>query len=207
MARKMASVQRIWKVEKHSNADALDVVNVVGWKCVAKLSEFKPQDLCVYLEIDSVVPKDDERFKFLETSNFKVRTRKIRGLVSQGVCLPLSLFGWTESDVELYEDVSVKLGVKLFENYESFNAQEAVGGFPGFVRKTDQTRLQNLHRCDIDAYSEFAFEVSEKCEGSSFTAFTRDGEYFCCSRNLVMRLIEGSRFKFLTDKYDLENKL
>lgn len=66
---------------------------------------------------------------------------------------------------------------------------------------------QNLSQRTMDEYAELEFEVSEKVEGSSGTFFVRDGEYFACSRNLVMRLIDGSRWKHLTDKYDLENKL
>lgn len=207
MARKMASIQRIWDVQKHPNADALDLVRVMGWRCVAKLGEFKKYDLCVYIEIDAVCPKDDPRFAMLATSNWKVKTRKLRGEVSQGIALPLSIFGWTDADVTLEEDVSEKLGVKLFENYETFNATEAKGGFPGFIRKTDQERIQNLSLKTFENYGELEWEKTEKLEGSSGTFFVRDGEYFACSRNLVMRLIEGSRWLHFTEKYDLENKL
>lgn len=207
MARKMASIQRIWDVQKHPNADALDIVRVMGWKCVSKLNEFKKYDLCVYIEIDAVCPKEDERFAFLATSNWKVKTKKLRGTLSQGVALPISMFGWTDDDVTLEEDVSEKLGVKLFENYESFNAIEAKGGFPGWVRKTDQERIQNLSERTFENYGSLEWEKTEKLEGSSGTFFLRDGEYFACSRNLVMRLIEGSRWLHFTEKYDLENKL
>ena len=207
MARKMASIQRIWDVEKHPNADSLDLVRVMGRRCVAKLGEFKKYDLCVYIEIDGVCPKDDERFAFLASSNWKVKTKRLRGEISQGVALPLSLFGWTDADVTLEQDVSDKLGVKLFENYETFNATEAKGGFPGFIRKTDQERVQNLSLKTFENYSELEWEKTEKLEGSSGTFFLRDSEYFACSRNLVMRLIDGSRWKLFTEKYDLENKL
>lgn len=207
MSRKLASIQRIWDVQKHDNADSLDIVRVMGWKCVSKLGEFKRLDLCVYIEIDSVCPKEDERFKILESTNWKVKTKKIRGEVSQGIALPLSAFGWTELDVTLEDDVTDKLGIKLFENYESFNATEAKGGFPGFLRKSDQERIQNLSDRTFKDYSKMLWQVDEKIEGASGTFFVRDGEYFACSRNLVMKLIDGSRWKHLTDKYDLENKL
>lgn len=207
MARKLASIQRVWNVEKHSNADALDLVRVMGWRCISKLGEFKKYDLCVYIEIDSVCPKEDERFAMLASTNWKVKTRKLRGELSQGIALPLSLFGWTDADVTLEEDVSEKLGIKLFENYETFNATEAKGGFPGFIRKTDQERIQNLSERTFENYSELEWEETEKLEGSSGTFFLRDNEYFACSRNLVMRLIEGSRWLRFTEKYDLENKL
>ena len=140
MARKLASIQRIWKIEPIEGADRIELVRVCGWQCIAKKEEFKKYDLCVYIEIDSVCPKEDERFAMLASTNWKVKTRKMKNTLSQGIALPLSLFGWTELDVTLEDDVTEQLGIKLFENYESFNAQEARGGFPGFVRKTDQER-------------------------------------------------------------------
>ena len=207
MGRKLASIQRVWDIIPIDGADKVELVRVMGWQCVAKKGEFKKYDLCVYIEIDSVVPKEDERFAFLASANWKVKTKRMLKQLSQGIALPISLFGWTEADVTPGEDVSVKLNVKLFENYESFNAQEAHGSFPGFVRKTDQERSASLSQNTFEAYSKLKWEVTEKCEGSSSTWFLRDGEFFACSRNLVMRLIEGSRWKFLSDKYDIENKL
>ena len=207
MGRKLASIQRIWKIEPIEGADRIELVRVMGWQCIAKKEEFAKYDLCVYIEIDAVCPKEDERFAMLASTNWKVKTRKMKNTLSQGIALPLSIFGWTDADVTLEEDVSEKLGVKLFENYETFNATEAKGGFPGFIRKTDQERSANLSQKTYENYSKLIWEVTEKCEGSSSTWFLRDNEFFACSRNLVMRLIDGSRWKYLNDKYDIENKL
>ena len=46
--RKLASVQTIWDVQPIEGADRIEVVSVLGLKCVAKKSEFKKYDLCVY---------------------------------------------------------------------------------------------------------------------------------------------------------------
>ena len=207
MARKLASIQRVWDIIPIEGADNIELIRVMGWQCVAKKGEFKKYDLACYIEIDSVVPKEDERFAFLASTNWKVKTKRMLKQLSQGVALPLSQLGWTELDVTLEEDVTDKLGIKLFENYESFNATEAKGGLPGFLRKSDQERIQNLSDRTFQDYSKMLWQVDEKIEGASGTFFIRDGEYFACSRNLVMRLIEGSRWKHLTEKYDLENKL
>lgn len=207
MGRKLASIQRIWKIEPIEGADNIEKAGIMGWHVVVRKGEFKVNDLACYIEIDSVCPKEDERFAMLASTNWKVKTRKMKNTLSQGIAFPLSLFGWTEDTVKLKEDVSAKLGIKLFETYESFNAQETGGSFPGFIRKTDQERIQNLNSTCMDEYAELLWEVTEKIEGASGTFFLRDGDYFACSRNLVMRLIEGSRWKYLTDKYDLENKL
>ncbi|MHB8108374.1 MAG: RNA ligase (ATP), partial [Candidatus Cryosericum sp.] len=52
--RTLASIQTIEEVTTHPNADALDIVRVLGWRCVAKRDEFKPGDRCIYFEIDSL---------------------------------------------------------------------------------------------------------------------------------------------------------
>lgn len=49
------------------------------------------------------------------------------------------------------------------------------GNWPAFLRKTDQTRIQNK----IEYFASLAnveFEVTEKLEGSSITAFFYRGE-------------------------------
>ena len=81
MSRKMASIQRIWKVEKHPNADALDIVNVMGWKCVAKIGEFQPQDFCVYIEIvDPKFYNDNLEYRFDDATlkHFNLETQSER---------------------------------------------------------------------------------------------------------------------------------
>ena len=54
--RKLASIQKIWDVVPIENADAIELVKVLGWQCVAKKGEFNKGDLCIYFEIDSFLP-------------------------------------------------------------------------------------------------------------------------------------------------------
>lgn len=85
-------VEKIVAVEPHPNADRLDLVQVLDWHCVTTKGEFKPGDLCVYLPIDSVLPPALEAFLFPEDSKVtlhksRIRTIKLRGAISQGMCL------------------------------------------------------------------------------------------------------------------------
>ena len=57
-------IVQIDKVEKHPNADRLDLVQVRGWHCVTQKGTFKAGDLAVYLPIDSVLPPDLEKSIF-----------------------------------------------------------------------------------------------------------------------------------------------
>ena len=85
-------------VEKHPNADRLDICQVGGWKIITGHSEFKVGDPAVYFEIDSQLP-DVEPFssmEFLRSKKFKIKSQKIRGEISQGLLMPLS--AWVAED-------------------------------------------------------------------------------------------------------------
>jgi RNA ligase (TIGR02306 family) len=62
------------------------------------------------------------------------------------------------------------------------------GCFPDFIRKTDQERIQNMHRWVMSHYLGMEFETTLKIDGTSLTAFyyQREGEDLktgVCSRN------------------------
>jgi len=99
MERKLAKIVYVDNVEKHFNADSLDICTIGGWKVVTKRDEFKPGDFAVYFEVDSFLPIEPE-FEFLRKSSYKkmgdqegfrLRTVKLRGQISQGLLLPISI--------------------------------------------------------------------------------------------------------------------
>ncbi|MBQ3035838.1 MAG: 2'-5' RNA ligase, partial [Lachnospiraceae bacterium] len=63
--RALAHIEKIEWVKPIEGADNIELIGVLGWVCIAKKEEFKEGDLAVYIEIDSRVPKEDERFAFL----------------------------------------------------------------------------------------------------------------------------------------------
>jgi hypothetical protein len=86
--RKLATIQRIESVGPIAGADAIERITVKGWELVAKKGEFKEGDLCVFFEIDSLLP-DAPIFEFMRSRKFRVKTIKLRGQVSQGLALPI----------------------------------------------------------------------------------------------------------------------
>ena len=105
--RKLASIQTVNAVEPIPNADAIEKIRVLGWWVVVKKGEHQPGDKLVYCEIDSLLPERPE-FEFLRASSFKpartnatgsvtlpagfrIKTVRLRGQVSQGICFPLSI--------------------------------------------------------------------------------------------------------------------
>lgn len=94
MERSLAHIEKIAWIKPIEGADNIELVGVLGWVCIAKKNEFKVGDKCVYIEIDSLVNEKDERFKFLESKHYKIKTMKLGkfNVISQGLALPVDEF-------------------------------------------------------------------------------------------------------------------
>jgi RNA ligase (TIGR02306 family) len=221
--RKLASVQTINAVEPIPGADAIERIRVLGWWVVAKKGEHTPGDRIVYCEIDSLLPERPE-FEFLRASSFKpsqtspegevilpagfrIKTVRLRGQVSQGICFPLSVLPLGVPTDE-GADVTELLGVRKWEPPAPVGMGGKVkGGFPGFLPKTDETRVQVLEAV-LARHRGRTFHVTEKLDGTSFTAFVREGAFGICSRNLWMdEADETNLLVRLSRKLRLEEKL
>lgn len=149
MERKLASIRKITDIQPIPDADAIEVVVVGGWKVVTKKGEFSVGDLCVYCEIDSFLPILPQ-YEFLRKSSYKklstgeegfrLRTIKLRGQVSQGLVLPISVL---PGGRELFEgmDVTEVLSITKYEPpIPASLAGKVKGLFPSFLHKTDEER-------------------------------------------------------------------
>ena len=223
--RKMATVRKIDDIRPIENADAIEVAVVGGWKVVVKKDEFKVGDLAIYVEIDAWVPtelapflsKGKEPREFEGIKGERLRTVKLRGTLSQGLLLPISVLDVkTPSGNYIgpwggFEglDVSENLGIIKWE--KPMNAQlagMARGNFPALIPKTDQERAQNLKKeIEIASDDGLLFEVTEKLEGSSMTVYQIGGEFGVCSRNIDLKETEGNAFWATARKEDIEGKM
>lgn len=195
--RKLASIQLIASTEPIPNADAIERMRVLGWWVVGKRGEFQPGDKVIYCEIDALLPERPE-FEFLRANSYKpalldgdvviqragfrIKTVRLRGQVSQGICFPLSLLPPGASS-EVGADVTDALGIIKYEPPIPVGMGGRVKGpFPAFLPKTDEIRIQVLESI-LDRYRGETFFLTEKLDGTSFTAFLREGEFGLCSRN------------------------
>lgn len=207
--RTLASIQKIADLKPIPNADAIEVATVLGWNVVVKKNEFKVGDLCVYIEIDSVLPPRPE-FEFL-SPKYRIKTVRLRGQVSQGICFPLSiLFGTSmqnEDKIEEGVDVTEILGVVKYEPpIPSEMAGKMRGPFPGFIPKTDETRIQSYPDI-LTKYQSIPFYVTEKLDGSSVTMFIKDDEFHVCSRNTDLFDTPDNTIWQVAKEMDIEKKL
>lgn len=196
--RKLASIQSVTLTEPIPNADAIERIKVLGWWVVGKKGEYRPGDRVVYCEIDSLMPERSE-FEFLRASSFKsaimdgetviqragfrIKTIKLRGQVSQGICFPLSILP-EDAPTEEGSDVTSFLDITKYEPPIPVGMGGRIkGAFPAFLSKTDEIRIQVLEPL-LERYRGQTFDMTEKLDGSSMTAFLREGEFGLCSRNL-----------------------
>lgn len=217
MTRKMATIRRIEEVKAIPNADKIVAYRVGGWWVVDSIGKYVVGDLVVYAEPDSFIPSTIAPFltkpghyakTFEGVEGERLRTVSLRKQISQGLLLPLSMLTMVES--ELFEglDVSFPLGIVKYEAPAEFMAADAKGMFPSFIPRTDQERIQNLSSELAEWRGEnLTWSLSEKCEGSSFTAFIDDGEFNVCSRNLMLKENADNTFWATANTYDLKNKM
>ena len=136
--RKLAYIAEIAEILPIPNADRIEVVRVGGWQVVvSKEDHYKVGDKVVYIEIDSKVPSDRECFAFLQDKKYKVKSIKLRGQVSQGLVMPLSIL--PDGEYNVGDDVTEILGIEKIENdfkqpLES-NEMRLRGAHPKLYRK------------------------------------------------------------------------
>ena len=220
--RKLASIQTVTSIEAIPNADAIERFRVLGWWIVGKKGQVRAGDRVVYCEIDSLLPERPE-FEFLRSNSFKpalmdgdtliqpagfrIKTIKLRGQVSQGICFPLTILP-PDGTYEVGDDVTDRLGIIKYEPPAPVGMSGRVRGpFPGFLPRTDETRIQVLEPV-LQQYRGQTFFITEKLDGTSFTAFLRDDQFGLCSRNLWLDESDSSiLFVRLAQTLNLPEKL
>ena len=217
MARKLASVQRVWKIEPIEGADRIELAHVLGWQCVVNKGQFHEMDLGVYFEIDSFLPIRPE-FEFLRSSSyknsellgegFKLRTQRFKGQISQGLLLPLSILPDPyDFNYQVGQDVTEMLGVKKWEIEErATTGGNVVGTLPYDVPHTDETRVQAQPGL-IDEFANIEYYISTKMDGSSHSISVDDNGFHVTGHNYEYKDDGSNAFYELVNKRGLKQKI
>ena len=241
--RKLASIQKIEWIRPIDGKDRIVLAGVLGWQVIVKKDEFEVGDLCVYVEIDSQMPEKPE-YEFLRPKKFRIRTMKLGGVLSEGICFPLTVLPVRQEPYTVGEDVTELMGVVKYEPQEEeqwwkelkqepkqkkwyqkiplmrfawyrriVKSRSDCNGFPDFISKTDEIRIQN---CPWYLNDDGHFWVAtEKIDGTSGTyALVRHKrfllpdrfEYIVCSRNMRLQK-DNSIYWQCSDKYGIESAL
>ena len=221
-------------IEPMENADTIEVARVTGWRCVVKKGDFKKGDIALYFECDAALSAHDNRFEFLKERCYKkfnlhgklfdecirIRTMKLRGVLSQGLLMHPEMFCEVRNK-QLGEDCSDVLAVRHYDEVaEKFVRETAPmkpadqkGSFPSCCPKTDEEHIQNvddetLRRILLD---DKLFEITEKMDGTSCTvgwskSYRPDDPLFVCSRNFELKDMPSAYWD-MVHKLELDKKL
>jgi len=211
----LASIQEIKNISPIENADLIELADVLGWSCVVKKDEFRISDKAVYFEIDSFLPIEG-RYEFLRKSayrnneylgeGFRIKSMRLRGTLSQGLLLPLSLMPECEL-LAVGTDVTELLKVKkwFIPEVESAEGTEK-GAKPFGIPTTDETRIQSIEYM-LSEMRGLSYYITTKMDGTSFTAYYKDGQIGICKRNYELDDDGTSPFWAMADRLGLREKL
>jgi len=192
-------------VTQHPNADALELARYKGWQCVVKLGEFKTGDKAIYVEIDTWIPHEIAPFlskgqqprEYEGVVGERLRTVKLRGELSQGLILPLSVLNGKVPKDFLYiegTDVTGYLGIQKWHAPVPTALAGDVLPWPSYIPKTDQENIQNVYESMLALGPYVEWMVEEKLDGSSCTIYTKpDGGVGICSRNWELKQNEVNK--------------
>lgn len=272
--RELAYLVKIDNIEPIPNYDRVEWATVGGWKVIVQKGQFNVGDPAIYFEIDSKVPSDRECFAFLEKRKYKIKTLKMCGVISQGLLMHPSDFGWeVQVNGSVYDGdgdhgyhyvdnesrfVTKLLGVTYADDEDNARKASSVdkykkmaqrhpsifkkpwvkwmmkrkwgrevmffffgkkkdkkGGWPVWVSKTDEERIQNVPWILKDSGR---WIVTEKIDGTSTTFSMKRGKFgknafYVCSRNVCFDSIEKpcyydtNVYWEMAQKYDMYNVL
>ena len=214
--RKLASVQRIWKIEPIEGADRIELAHVLGWQCVVNKGQFQEMDPAVYFEVDSFLPIAPE-YEFLRATSyrktdimgegFRLRTMKFRGQISQGLLLPVSAFSAIPTDAEVGTDVTELLEVKKWEIEERITTGGTmIGTLPYDIPHTDETRVQAEPEL-IQAFAGLPYYISTKMDGSSHSVGIDENGFHVTGHNYEYKDDGKSPFYELVKSMGLQAKM
>lgn len=220
--RKLATVRKIAEIKAIPEADLIVAYRVDGWWVVDKKLAHAVGDLVVYVEPDAWVPhelapflsKGKEPHEYNGVKGERLKTARLRGVVSQGLLLPMNVLN-VEQEGVVFEsladygcDVSEILNIVLWEpKLPAQLAGDARGLFPSVVPKTEAERIQNL-ASTWGELRKHKFEVTEKLHGSSCTFYLDlEKDFHVCSRNLDIKPSETNAYWKAALKYNVQQNM
>lgn len=207
-----ASFEQIEKVEKHPNADKLDVVTVSGYTVVSQKDTLKVGDTVFFIREDSQILVNEQKFPWhtgIKTylgKSGRVKTIKLRGVFSSGIVIPNGkIVDCYLKNIDIPCEISFKELNKQMEDEKfleenfgikhyvppavgaSFGNLQMVGTIPFGIPKTDEENVQNIEKSELPLGEEVL--ITRKLDGTSCTIiFDNDGKYHICGRNYEYKL-------------------
>lgn len=179
-------------LEKHSNADSLSLVKVFdGYVVVVRTDDWLGVNKAAYIPPDNIVP-DRPEFAFLD-GKFRIKTKRLRGVMSQGLLVPVP------DEFNIGDDMTEYFGITRY--VPPLDAKIVAG-------EVGETPLHPGPKYDIESWFKYKsliegrfIIITEKIHGtnSRFSYCSRDEKMFVGSRSFYRKESEASIYwKMLT---------
>lgn len=216
---KLATYETITEIFPIEGADRIELARVQGWQSVIRKGEFSVGEQVIFVPIDTVLTPSAWNQHLWDkndpTKPIRLKTVKLRGVVSQGLILRASLVSaqeiWDHAD-DPEEDTSLAgmLGITKYEKpVPAQLAGQAKGNFPThLVSKTDEDNLKSNIKVLQELKQADFVEATLKIDGTSATYIKEfDGTFRVCSRNLELKDTEENVYWQMARKYKIEENL
>lgn len=119
-------IKRILAIEPHPNADAIEFAVIGGYRSIVKKGQFSVGDLVAYIPEAALLPEsllkrlgfwDDEKKAgcLNGKAGNRVKAIKLRGALSQGICLPVGDIPQVPQSLREDDDMAEALGITKYE--------------------------------------------------------------------------------------------
>lgn len=213
----LVTIQRIDNLTPIPNADFIETAHVLGWTVVVKKDEFEVGDLCVYIEIDSLLPRKEWSeflFKKEDETVYRLRTVKLKKQLSQGLVLPVNetlpyfsksdsgyiyadtdeVYNWNRDtddclSVIVGQDVSDLLKIKHYEKPINDNPHSGIQSKGIFPSFLHKTDEVRIQSAPelLEQLKGKPYYITQKMDGTSTTFYKYKGVFGVCSRNVELK--------------------
>ena len=175
-------IAEVSSVRPHSNADRLDIAEILGWQVVVSKGSLQACDHVLYVPPDSVVPPDiSDLFGVTQyLSKGRVKAVRLRGEPSFGFAIPkeearrvAGIAGRVLSTMHLHDNVAELFGITKYEPPIKFTAGDAAPDLALFPRYTD---IENMRHYPALFEEGEVVVVTEKIHGTNCRVGIVEGE-------------------------------
>jgi RNA ligase (TIGR02306 family) len=215
----LATYETISEILPIEGADRIELARVQGWQSVIRKGEFSVGEQVIFVPIDTVLTPSAWNQHLWDKNDpskpIRLKTVKLRGVVSQGLIIRSSLVSaqevWDHSD-DPEEDTSLAgmLGITKYE--KPIPAQltgQVKGTFPThLISKTDEDNLKSNIQVLFEMQEADYVVGTLKIDGTSATYIKElDGTFRVCSRNMELKDTESNVYWQMARKYNIEKCL
>jgi RNA ligase (TIGR02306 family) len=198
-------VVQLGAIGKHPNADSLSITTVEGCPCIFSTGDFKEGDFAIYVPVEAVVPETVPGTEFLGRHR-RIKARKIRGIFSMGLLLPLSALG-DRDFIPPGTDCAAFLGITKYVEPEDIAMQTDAAPAPKTLHWPPVYDMESYRKYKHLLVPGEKVYVTEKIHGTNSRFVYFEGALHVGSHNGWKRMDERNLWWKVAKKYDLEGKL